>query len=65
MKDKAETMRQAEALVRQVLARRPGRKVDDNTIRMVAQKVTRAVPPYPDKQKGAVPRPLIASISPC
>jgi hypothetical protein len=53
MKDKAETMREAEALVRQVLRRRPGKKVDDNTIRIVAQKVTRAVPPYPDKQKGA------------
>jgi hypothetical protein len=52
MKDKVETMREAEALVRQVLRRRPGKKVDDNTIRIAAQKVTRAVPPYPDKQKG-------------
>jgi hypothetical protein len=52
MKQKSDTMRDAEALVRQALKRTSDKKVDEKIVRIVAEKVTRAVPPFPEKKRA-------------
>jgi hypothetical protein len=51
MKDRSDTIRDAEALVRHVLERNSDKKADDKLVRIVAEKVTKAIPPYPEKKK--------------
>jgi hypothetical protein len=52
MKEKSETMRDAETLVRQALKRTSDKEVDDKIVRIVAEKVTKAIPPYPEKKRA-------------
>jgi hypothetical protein len=52
MKKKSNTMRDAEALVRQALKRTSDKEVDEKIVRIVAEKVTKALPPYPEKKRA-------------
>jgi len=53
-KSKSEIVKEAETLVRRALERSAsGGKVDEETIRSVAAKVAKAVPPYPEPRRAA------------
>jgi hypothetical protein len=46
MTSKAESLRKAEAFVRRALSESSGKPADERIVRQVAEKVSKAVPPY-------------------
>ena len=53
MTNKEKAKKEAEALVRRAMRRSGSSDLDAETVSRVAEKVARAVPPYPDPRKDA------------
>jgi hypothetical protein len=53
MTDKKKAKKEAEALVRRAIQRSGGPELDAEKLRQVAEKIARAIPPYPPPRKDA------------
>jgi hypothetical protein len=53
MTQKETAKKEAEALVRRAIKRSGGPELDAETLRQIAAKVARAIPPYPAPRKDA------------
>jgi hypothetical protein len=52
MTDKEKAKKDAEALVKRVIQRSAGKEPDAETVRQVAEKIAKAIPPYPEPRKS-------------